>query len=139
MTLGQLQQEFAYFYARLLLEAERQGYQYALAEGARSDEQAEINAIKQAGRERVAELIYKEFPELAKKILNNGANNGVRNSVHQLRLAQDLLLFRNEKYLTASDDYKSLGVWWKKQHPLARWGGDWGDGNHFSFEFGGVK
>lgn len=138
-TLGQLQKEHTRLIPRLLLEAEKQGYEAVLAECARSDEQAEINALGEEGREQVAALLYKDFPELAKKILNNGKANGVRNSVHQLRLAVDLLLFRNGKYLQLTEDYKPLGEWWKKQHQLARWGGDWGDGNHFSFQFGGVK
>lgn len=138
-TLGQRQREYAWCVVQLLVKAHEMGYEYAFNEATRSDEQAEINAIKQAGRERVAELLFKEFPELAKKILNNGANNGVRASVHGLRLALDVLLFKDGVYLSRSEDYKPLGDIWKGMHPLARWGGDWGDGNHFSFEYGGVK
>lgn len=64
---------------------------------------------------------------------------GHPNSVHRKRLAVDLNLFKNGKYLTATEDHAILGQWWKAQHPLARWGGDFEDGNHYSFEYEGVK
>lgn len=64
---------------------------------------------------------------------------GHPNSVHRRRLAVDLNLFQNGKYLTATEDHRVLGEWWKSQHPLARWGGDFEDGNHYSFEWGGMK
>jgi hypothetical protein len=61
------------------------------------------------------------------------------NSAHKKRLAIDLNLFRNGAYLEATGDHRELGEWWKQQHPLARWGGDFRDGNHYSFEWEGVK
>ncbi len=64
---------------------------------------------------------------------------GHPNSVHRRRLAVDLNLFQNGKYLTATEDHRVLGEWWKSQHPLARWGGDFEDGNHYSFEWDGMK
>lgn len=64
---------------------------------------------------------------------------GHPNSVHRKRLAVDLNLFQNGRYLTATGDHKILGEWWKAQHPLARWGGDFEDGNHYSFEWEGQK
>ena len=58
----------------------------------------------------------------------------MKNSNHYIRLAQDLNLFKDDKYLTNSDCYKELGEQWKTLHPLNRWGGDFknNDGNHFS-------
>ena len=58
----------------------------------------------------------------------------MKNSNHYIRLAQDLNLFKGDKYLTLSIDYKWLGEYWKSLHPLNRWGGDFKnkDGNHFS-------
>lgn len=64
---------------------------------------------------------------------------GHPNSVHRKRLAVDLNLFKDGKYLSATEDHKVLGEWWKSQHPLARWGGDFEDGNHYSFEYEGMK
>lgn len=60
-------------------------------------------------------------------------------SLHHVGLALDLLLYRNGTYLTETEDYRRLGEWWERQHPLARWGGRFGDGNHFSFEWEGRK
>lgn len=61
------------------------------------------------------------------------------NSVHKERLAVDFNLFKNGQYMTASNDYKELGEYWESLHELARWGGRFNDGNHFSFEHNGRK
>lgn len=64
---------------------------------------------------------------------------GHSKSVHKVRLAIDLNLFLNGVFLENSEDHKPLGEWWEKQHPLARWGGRFKDGNHYSFEYEGMK
>jgi hypothetical protein len=58
----------------------------------------------------------------------------MKNSNHYIRLAQDFCLFKDDKYLTDSEDYRRLGEAWKILHPMNRWGGDFKskDGNHFS-------
>jgi len=38
-----------------------------------------------------------------------------------------------------TEAHRELGEWWEKQHPQARWGGRFKDGNHYSFEHEGVK
>lgn len=139
-TLGQKRQRFTGYVGRLIDEILRVDWYCTLQECARSDEQAEINAIGESGRERVAELIMMEFPDLAKKILNNGKANGVRLSVHQLGLAVDINLFTvTGVYCPDTASHKQFGEFWKKLAPDCRWGGDWGDGNHYSIEHGGVK
>ena len=60
-------------------------------------------------------------------------------SAHKIRLAIDLNLFKNGEFLETTDDHRPLGEWWEKQHPMARWGGRFDDGNHYSFEHEGVK
>lgn len=60
-------------------------------------------------------------------------------SAHKLRLAIDLNLFKDGQFLESSDAHKLLGEWWEQQHSLARWGGRFNDGNHYSFEHSGVK
>jgi hypothetical protein len=60
-------------------------------------------------------------------------------SAHKIRLAIDLNLFKNGEFLETSEDHRPLGEWWEKQHPMARWGGRFDDGNHYSFEHEGVK
>jgi hypothetical protein len=69
---------------------------------------------------------------------------GIRFSLHRLKLALDINLFKNGKYLTTTEAHRVSGERWKKRHPLCRWGGDirgkkGRDGNHYSMERGGVK
>jgi len=64
---------------------------------------------------------------------------GREESCHGIRLAVDLNLFKGGKYLKHTADHESLGAAWKSFHKLARWGGDWDDGNHYSFEWHGRK
>jgi hypothetical protein len=59
-------------------------------------------------------------------------------SAHKLRLAVDLNLFKNGQYLDDSEGHRQLGEWWEKQAADARWGGRFGDGNHYSLEHEGV-
>lgn len=60
-------------------------------------------------------------------------------SCHRHRLAVDFNLFKEGKYLTETDDHLVLVEYWETLHPLARWGGRFGDGNHYSFEHQGIK
>lgn len=60
-------------------------------------------------------------------------------SGHKQRLAIDINLFLDGEYRADTEAHRDLGEWWERQHPLARWGGRFKDGNHYSFEFGGMK
>lgn len=62
---------------------------------------------------------------------------GLKGGTHSMRLAVDLNLFRNGKYLTATSDHKPLGEFWESIG--GTWGGRFGDGNHYSLEHGGYK
>ena len=53
-------------------------------------------------------------------------------SFHYSRLAIDLNLFRDGKYLTNTEDHKPLGDFWESLDPQCSWGGRWKDGNHYS-------
>ena len=59
-------------------------------------------------------------------------------SNHKNKLAIDLNLFRDGKFLSSTDDHAQLGEWWEQQHELCRWGGRFNDGNHYSLEHDGV-
>lgn len=61
-------------------------------------------------------------------------------SVHKIRLAGDLNLFVEGKWISGEHPaWDDLGAYWKSLHPDARWGGDFKskDLNHFSFEHEG--
>jgi hypothetical protein len=64
---------------------------------------------------------------------------GHRSSAHKEKMAIDLNLFKDGKFLDSTEAHKPLGEWWEKQHTLARWGGRFADGNHYSFEVNGIK
>lgn len=64
---------------------------------------------------------------------------GHPNSCHKLKLAIDLNLFKDGKFLQSTDDHQELGEWWEKQHELCRWGGRFKDGNHYSLEHDGFR
>lgn len=145
MTLGEKRRLFTSLAARLVLHAETLGLALALAEAKRTDEQAEINAMGEAGREALALHVKKLWPRLANAIINNGAANGIRNSLHGDGLAADFDLYRVAapgipgSYLDKTEDHRPLGEWWEAQHQLCRWGGRFGDGNHYSLEHEGRK
>jgi hypothetical protein len=54
-----------------------------------------------------------------------------KNSFHYIRLAIDLNLIKNGKYMKSTEDYLPLGRYWERIG--GTWGGHWGDGNHFSW------
>ncbi len=114
MKLGKKQELFTTLYWRLLQHIEEAGYQVRVGETWRSKAAAEDNARRGVG---------------------------IINSVHRLKLAVDLNLFKNGVYLTSSDDHQAFGTWWEDQHKLCRWGGRFKnrDGNHYSLEHNGVK
>jgi hypothetical protein len=64
---------------------------------------------------------------------------GIKNSLHGDRLAVDVNLFKDGKWLQKTEDHKPLGEYWESLHPLCRWGGRFNDGNHYSIEYQGRK
>lgn len=61
----------------------------------------------------------------------------MNNSLHYIRLAIDLNLFRDGQYLDNTDDHMPLGLFWESIG--GTWGGRFGDGNHYSLKHGGRK
>jgi hypothetical protein len=60
-------------------------------------------------------------------------------SNHKIRLAHDFNLFKDGKYLTSTEDHRPLGEYWESLHELCEWGGNFDDGNHYSFNHQGRK
>ena len=76
--------------------------------------------------------------------LNAKSGKGIKKSNHIVGLAADVMLYdmmkpKGKEYCETTLEHQWLGAWWVRQHPLCRWGGDWGDGNHYSFEHEGVR
>jgi hypothetical protein len=114
LSLGEKQRLFAKLVGQLIDHIYSIGYEVTIGEALRTPEQAAINA-------------------------KSGA--GISNSNHIIKLAIDLNLFKNGIWLKKTEDFLLIGAWWKQQHELARWGGDFKsrpDGNHFSLEHNGV-
>ena len=65
---------------------------------------------------------------------------GRAKSAHKQRLAIDLNLFKDGKYLSSTEDHRPFGEYWKALHPDNRWGGDFSrpDGNHYSRKYGSI-
>lgn len=79
-------------------------------------------------------------PEMAKLYEQRG--QGISNSLHKIRLAIDINLFVQGKWLDKSEDYKPAGEYWESLSTglyTCCWGGRFGDGVHFSIEHQGVK
>lgn len=115
MTLREKQSVFARRFANLISHAYDMGYECVIGEVYRS-------------------------PEEAERLAN--ADKGIKNSLHTVKLAGDLLLFKNGKYLTKTEDYQPLGEWWEAQSTadaVCTWGGRFKDGNHFSITHQGKK
>lgn len=112
--MTQLQQEFAQNVARLIQKAAELGYGVTFGDAYRSPEQAAANA--QAG-------------------------SGIARSLHCERLAIDLNLFKDGRYITDGEGHRELGAWWKMIGPMYRFGGDFQrkDWNHYSLSPDGVR
>lgn len=106
-TLRQKQSRFALSVALLIQKADELGYDVTLGEAWRTPEQAKWNADR---------------------------GIGTTTSLHIERLAIDLNLFKNGRFLTSTEDHRPLGEWWEKLGPDYRWGGRFSrpDGNHYS-------
>lgn len=111
-AIHQIQVDFARLVPRLIDQGFALGYEVTGGEWHRTAEQAEWNAKR---------------------------GTGIRNSLHIVRLAIDLILFMDGQYLTKTEDYEPLGMWWEEQDVRCRWGGRFTkpDGGHFSMTWDG--
>jgi len=115
LSLRAKQSAFVRLVARLIDEATLRGYDLTFGETYRSKEEAARLAA---------------------------AGLGIKGSLHCSRLAIDLNLFRDGKYLTDTESYQPLGEWWEaqsRQDVECCWGGRFKDAGHFSIAHGGKK
>lgn len=108
MTLREKQSKFAKMAAELILKAYELGYEVTLGDAYRDTRLHGEFGVKKA--------------------------YGAAKSFHKLRLAIDLNLFKDGKFLTTTEDHRKLGEWWESKG--GTWGGRWtgarADGNHYS-------
>jgi len=62
---------------------------------------------------------------------------GHSKSCHKIRLAIDLNLFKDGKFLQTTEDHQKLGEYWESLG--GSWGGRFNDANHYSFEYEGMR
>lgn len=105
MTLREKQSAFAHHVALLILQAELMGYEITLGDAYRD-------------------------PRLHGAI-GTKRGYGSANSYHKQRLAIDLNLFKDGKFLDSTEAHQPLGEWWEAQG--GTWGGRFNDGNHYSW------
>lgn len=55
------------------------------------------------------------------------------NSLHYCGCAGDILLYLNGVYQEYTEAHQKSGEYWESLDPSCKWGGRWGDGNHYSF------
>lgn len=113
LTLSQKQKLFTSLLPKLIIYANANGYDLTLGDGYRDP--------------RVFGAV------------GESKGYGHKSSAHKSRLAIDFNLFKNGKFLQATEDHKILGEYWESLHPDCRWGGRFNDGNHYSIEHDGVK
>lgn len=109
------QKTFSELFAKLILHAISLGYEVTLGETWRAPET--VAAYAADGR-------------------------GISHSLHPLKLAGDMNLFRNGIYLDKTSDHEELGTWWEGlscDDFICAWGGRFNDGNHYSIMHQGVR
>ena len=114
MTLGEKQKALPLMLAKLIIFADKHGYQLTLGDAFRD-------------------------PRLHGAI-GEKKGYGHSKSAHKMRLAIDLNLFINGVYQTTTEAHKPLGEYWESLG--GAWGGrflDRPDGNHYSIECQGIK
>lgn len=111
MTLLQKQQEFVLMISQLIQFAYQNGYRLSVGDAYRDPRlHGEIGVKKGYGHPK---------------------------SAHKQRLAMDLNLFKDGKYLDKTEDHRFLGEYWESLG--GAWGGRFEDGNHYSLEWNGMK
>jgi len=113
MTLRQEQSKFALMAAKLIIHAYELGYEVTLGDAFRDPRLHGDFGVKKG--------------------------YGASKSFHKKRLAIDLNLFKDGKFLDGTEHHKQLGEWWESQG--GTWGGRFGDkghpnradGNHYSY------
>ena len=135
VRLGAKQELFARLQPRLHDKAHALGFEIRMGETLRMEAQARYNATHcrkckqtKAHRNHPAQHPFRAI--------------GIVMSLHRLKLAEDMTLFRDGQPCWDTESYRELGEWWEAQSGQdfeCCWGGRFSDGGHFSIGHGGRK
>jgi len=67
------------------------------------------------------------------EITNHQKTGHMVGSLHYSGCAGDLILYKDGVYQGKTEAHQELGEYWESLDPDCKWGGRWGDGNHYSF------
>ena len=126
MTLRERQVIFSLNISKLTQFIFASGYECTEGESYRTPEQAWLNALPKTST-IVAKTPLGDLPYTLPV-----GGKGIKKSLHMFRLAKDFNLFKDGTYLVDVESHRQFGEYWKTLHPDNKWGGDWGDGNHYS-------
>ena len=62
---------------------------------------------------------------------------GHKDSLHKLKLAHDINLFKDNRFLSSTKAHEPLGLYWESIG--GSWGGRFEDGNHYSLAYKGMR
>lgn len=105
MSLSDSQQKFSVMMAQLILFIHSRGHGVTFGDAYRDPR------------------VHGEFGE--------SEGYGHPKSNHKRRLAVDLNLFKDGKFLVTSEAHSQFGQYWEFLHPCNRWGGRYDDANHY--------
>lgn len=119
MSLRKKQSRFVWMVAQLIFFALSKGHEITFG-----DAWATVNVRRLKKLSFLSRLSDEEFQQLIHVVLGHK-----KRSKHYDRLAIDLNLFKDGKWLRKTEDHRPLGAFWVSLG--GTWGGDWGDGNHY--------
>jgi len=128
ITLGELQELFVELEVKWVKYVLGQGWSLRHSEG----------RIFQLGADGKGRRAYSLRLGVPIRVKDGGHMN---NSAHYNGIGSDWVLLVGGIILKHGwePQWKQAGDFWKSLHPLCRWGGDFGDANHISLEYGGFK
>ena len=143
MGLRKRQSEFAFALSKLLTYMYSNGYEATIQDVTAANFHFLISFLKTI----IHYLPVNYQDKLLKFIRYLKRKSHSKKSSHYIKLAADINLFKNGKYLNKTKDHVEFGIYWESLGGF--WGGrigesesgsgDGKDGNHYSFSYNGRK
>ena len=67
------------------------------------------------------------------EVTNHQGRGHMPDSLHYAGCAGDINLSKEGVYQETEEAHRQSGEYWESLDPDCKWGGRWGDGNHYSF------